>query len=141
MLPSLITCVHSYIIHCLPSDKGHVLEHFKALWIFENDFWLINSFFQGIIFRKPTLPNHSEDDRKAIYNGMISTLARLHNINWKGLELSDFGHRSNFLGRQVIWNSFTSLVALYYNILALPSETNFLVNFLLVFLSYFEWLW
>lgn len=56
---------------------------------------------QGIIFRKPTLPNHSEDDRKAIYNGMISTLARLHNINWKGLELSDFGHQSNFLGRQI----------------------------------------
>ncbi|XP_074629082.1 putative acyl-CoA dehydrogenase FadE2 [Acropora palmata] len=55
----------------------------------------------GDIFRTPSLPNKTSDERKAIYNAMITTLARLHNVDWRNLGLSDFGRQTDYLRRQV----------------------------------------
>ena len=57
--------------------------------------------FQGKIFRTPSLPNKTSDERKAIYNAMITTMARLHNVDWRNLGLSDFGRQTDYLRRQV----------------------------------------
>ena len=56
---------------------------------------------QGHIFRRPKLPSHSASERRVLYNSMISTLARLHSVDWRSLGLSDFGHQTNYLRRQV----------------------------------------
>ena len=56
---------------------------------------------QGHIFRRPKLPSLSASERRVLYNSMISTLARLHSIDWRSLGLSDFGHQTNYLRRQV----------------------------------------
>ncbi|XP_078344812.1 acyl-CoA dehydrogenase family member 11-like isoform X2 [Oculina patagonica] len=56
---------------------------------------------KGDIFRKPTLQTHLPDERRAIYNAMATTLAKLHSISWKNLGLSDFGLQTNYLRRQV----------------------------------------
>lgn len=55
----------------------------------------------GDIFRTPSLPNCSANQRKAIYDAMVTTLARLHDVDWRSLGLSDFGHHTNYLRRQV----------------------------------------
>lgn len=56
---------------------------------------------KGHIFRRPKLPSHSASKRRVLYNSMISTLARLHSVDWRSLGLSDFGHQTNYLRRQV----------------------------------------
>ncbi|KAK3714110.1 hypothetical protein QZH41_017937 [Actinostola sp. cb2023] len=57
---------------------------------------------KGRIFRTPSLPEVSPLDRHHIYHAMISTLAKLHSIDWQKLGLSNYGQHKNYLQRQVV---------------------------------------
>ena len=47
------------------------------------------------------LPDRSREDRGAIYHSMIETLARLHNVDWRGAGLGNYGKPGNYVARQV----------------------------------------
>ena len=55
----------------------------------------------GRIFTDPLLPGMSADERRAIYDAMNDALARLHNFDWAGAGLADYGKTENFVQRQV----------------------------------------
>ena len=47
------------------------------------------------------MPDSNPDERRAVYNAMIDTLAALHNVDVEQAGLSDFGKPGNYFGRQV----------------------------------------
>jgi aminoglycoside phosphotransferase (APT) family kinase protein len=47
------------------------------------------------------LPDRSPSDRRAIYNSMITVLARLHTVDWRAAGLDDYGKPGNYVARQV----------------------------------------
>jgi aminoglycoside phosphotransferase (APT) family kinase protein len=47
------------------------------------------------------LPGRSREDCSAIYHSMIETLARLHNVDWRGAGLGNYGKPGNYVARQV----------------------------------------
>jgi aminoglycoside phosphotransferase (APT) family kinase protein len=55
----------------------------------------------GRIFTEPTLPGASAAERAAIYDDMNAVLARLHQVDWQGLGLADFGRPGNYFARQI----------------------------------------
>jgi aminoglycoside phosphotransferase (APT) family kinase protein len=48
-----------------------------------------------------TLPGHSPAQRRAIYDSMITVLARLHMVDWRAAGLEDYGKPGNYVARQV----------------------------------------
>jgi aminoglycoside phosphotransferase (APT) family kinase protein len=48
-----------------------------------------------------SLPGYAPDDRRAIYDAMIDTLARLHNTGHDAIDLADYGKPGNYFERQV----------------------------------------
>ncbi|KFO32709.1 Acyl-CoA dehydrogenase family member 11 [Fukomys damarensis] len=61
---------------------------------------------QGRIFRDFTLPGVSPAERSAIYVAMIETLARLHSLNIRSLQLEGYGTGVGYCKRQVsIWTN------------------------------------
>jgi aminoglycoside phosphotransferase (APT) family kinase protein len=56
---------------------------------------------KGRIFRDPTIPEARDaDERTAIFEGMIDTLARIHQVDWDAMGLADFGKPGNYMARQ-----------------------------------------
>jgi aminoglycoside phosphotransferase (APT) family kinase protein len=55
----------------------------------------------GRVFHDCTLPGVSPADRRAMYASMARTLAALHNVDFAGLGLGDFGKPGNFFARQI----------------------------------------
>ena len=56
---------------------------------------------EGRIFWGPLLPGASRDERRAIYDAMNMTIARLHKLDYEKLGLSDFGKPGNYIARQI----------------------------------------
>lgn len=56
---------------------------------------------EGRIFRDPTLPDSSPEERGAAYHAMASTLAKLHALDLRACGLEDFGRPGNYMARQV----------------------------------------
>lgn len=56
---------------------------------------------EGRTFWDGLLPDQAPDRRRAIYESMIATLARLHNLDHEQLGLSDYGPPGNYFERQV----------------------------------------
>ncbi|MGO3929217.1 phosphotransferase family protein [Rhodopseudomonas pseudopalustris] len=61
----------------------------------------IMSMEEGRVFWDPTLPNQSEEARRAIFTAKIETLAQLHSFDPEAIGLSDFGKPGNYFARQV----------------------------------------
>jgi len=55
----------------------------------------------GRVFDEVSLPSLPAEERSAIYKSMAITLAKLHSVDYKSLELSDFGRVGGYLSRQV----------------------------------------
>ncbi|MGE0409273.1 MAG: phosphotransferase family protein [Amphiplicatus sp.] len=55
----------------------------------------------GRIFWDGSLPDMQPEERRAIYESMVSTLARLHSIRPEAVGLGDFGRSGNYFERQV----------------------------------------
>jgi aminoglycoside phosphotransferase (APT) family kinase protein len=55
----------------------------------------------GPIFWNGALPDLAPARRRAAYEAMISTLARLHSVDYAAIGLSDYGRPGNYFARQV----------------------------------------
>ncbi|MFO1136137.1 MAG: phosphotransferase family protein [Rhodoblastus sp.] len=116
---------HSYVMRRKPLGKllpsAHAVDReFKVIsalhpqgfpvarpWALCVDNDVLGSFFyimdnvEGRIFWNGTLPQSTPEERRAIYEAEISTLARLHNFNPDAIGLSDFGRPGNYFSRQI----------------------------------------
>ena len=121
----LDTPTHSYVMRRKPLGKllpsAHAVDReFKVIsalhpqgfpvakpWALCVDNDVLGSFFyimdnvEGRIFWNGTLPQSSAEERRAIYEAEISTLARLHNYDPNAIGLSDFGKPGNYFSRQI----------------------------------------
>jgi len=61
----------------------------------------VMEYVEGRIYWGPLLPDRTPQQRHAIYDVMNDTLARLHSLDWRGLNLEDFGKPGNYVARQV----------------------------------------
>jgi aminoglycoside phosphotransferase (APT) family kinase protein len=59
----------------------------------------------GRIFWDPRLPEVPTDERRACYESMCETIARLHRIDYEAAGLGNYGKPGNFVERQItIWS-------------------------------------
>jgi aminoglycoside phosphotransferase (APT) family kinase protein len=61
----------------------------------------IMSMVEGRIFWDGTLPGIAPEERRAIYESEIRTLARLHHYDPEAIGLSDYGKPGNYFARQI----------------------------------------
>ena len=55
----------------------------------------------GNIFWELLLPNADKKQRGEIYSSMNDTIAKLHNVDFKSIGLSDYGKHENYMDRQI----------------------------------------
>jgi aminoglycoside phosphotransferase (APT) family kinase protein len=61
-------------------------------------------FIDGRIFRDPALPGMAPAERAAIYHAMATTMAHLHQVDWREAGLEGFGKPTGYLERQIaLW--------------------------------------
>ncbi|WP_422362607.1 phosphotransferase [Pyruvatibacter mobilis] len=56
---------------------------------------------EGRVFRDPTLPEQTPEERAAIYDDMNRVLAELHKVDFATVGLEDFGRPGNYFERQI----------------------------------------
>jgi aminoglycoside phosphotransferase (APT) family kinase protein len=61
----------------------------------------VMSFVAGRVFWEPHMPGAPAAERRAVYDAMNATIARLHAFNPGAIGLSDFGRGENYVARQV----------------------------------------
>uniref|UniRef100_A0A6B2KYB4 Acyl-CoA dehydrogenase family member 11 n=1 Tax=Arcella intermedia TaxID=1963864 RepID=A0A6B2KYB4_9EUKA len=61
----------------------------------------VMKYLQGRILTDIALPQCSPSERTAIYQELISVLARIHNVGLAGVGLADFGPAGNYYERQI----------------------------------------
>jgi aminoglycoside phosphotransferase (APT) family kinase protein len=59
------------------------------------------SYVEGRVFWEPHMPQGSRAERAAVYDALVTTLARLHRFDPNAVRLSDFGRGENYVARQV----------------------------------------
>ncbi len=63
--------------------------------------FFVMDYLEGRIFNDPTLPDVAVDERRAMYDSMNDTLARLHRVDWRAIGLEDFGKPDGYVTRQI----------------------------------------
>jgi aminoglycoside phosphotransferase (APT) family kinase protein len=61
----------------------------------------VMEYVPGRVFRDPRLPGLAPGERAALYDQMNAILARLHQVDWQALGLTDFGRPGNYFARQI----------------------------------------
>lgn len=61
----------------------------------------VMDYLEGRIFRDATLPGLTPAERAAIYDDLNAVLARLHQVDFEGVGLGDYGRPGNYFERQV----------------------------------------
>jgi aminoglycoside phosphotransferase (APT) family kinase protein len=61
----------------------------------------IMAFLEGRVFRDVALPQCAPAERRAIYDAMGDALAKLHNVDFAAIGLSDYGRVGGYIARQV----------------------------------------
>jgi aminoglycoside phosphotransferase (APT) family kinase protein len=61
----------------------------------------VMDFLEGRIFRDARLPGLEPAERAAIYDDLNATLAKLHQVDFEAVGLSDFGRHGGYFERQV----------------------------------------
>ena len=61
----------------------------------------VMDFLEGRIFRDATLPGMAPTERSAIYDELNATLAKLHQVDYAAVGLSDYGRPGGYFERQV----------------------------------------
>jgi len=56
---------------------------------------------EGRILWDQTLPQYTPEERRPIYMAQVTTLAALHNTDYRSVGLEDFGRTGNYVARQV----------------------------------------
>lgn len=86
------------------ADTPVPVPHMYALC--EDDAVVGTSFYimehlEGRVFRDPTLPDQSPEERAAIYDDMNRVMAELHKVDVDAVGLSEFGRPGNYFDRQI----------------------------------------
>jgi len=108
LLPSAHAVDREYRILNALLDSGVAVP--RVLHFCDNDAvigtpFYVMEYLPGRILRDPLLPDMDSVERKAIYDAMNDTLARLHNLDWKAIGLEDYGKPDNYIARQVaLWS-------------------------------------
>ena len=121
----LITPSRTYVLRCKPPGtllaSAHAVDReFRILsvlhpagfpvpepYVLCTDDSIIGSMFYvmehvaGRICRDPLLPGQLPEQRRAIYQAVNTTIARLHTLDWRALGLADFGRPGNYVARQI----------------------------------------
>src|SRR5688572_566507 len=61
----------------------------------------VMDYLEGRIFRDATLPGLQPAERAAIYDDLNATLAKLHQVDFEAVGLSDYGRHGAYFERQV----------------------------------------
>jgi len=61
----------------------------------------VMEFLNGRAYRDPRLPDLPPADRTAVYRAMVTTLAHLHDVDWKAVGLADYGRTEAYIQRQL----------------------------------------
>jgi aminoglycoside phosphotransferase (APT) family kinase protein len=61
----------------------------------------VMDFMDGRIFRDARMPGLEAAERRALYDDLNATLARLHGIDFAAIGLSDYGRPGNYFERQI----------------------------------------
>lgn len=65
----------------------------------------VMSYEEGRIFWNPALPGISNDERSALYESLIETMAVLHDVDIDAVGLTDYGRPGNYFARQIgVWS-------------------------------------
>ena len=56
---------------------------------------------EGRLFTETNLPNHSPEERRAIYLDLARVMAKLHNVDPEAVGLGEFGRPGNYYERQI----------------------------------------
>jgi len=76
--------------YCLCEDESVIGQAFYVMdWV------------GGRIFRDPTLPGMQPAERRAIYDAMNETMARLHRVDFRAVGLEGYGKPGNYFERQI----------------------------------------
>lgn len=63
--------------------------------------FFVMAYVQGRIFRDPSLPGMTVEDRTAVYRETVATLAKLHDVDWAARGLGDYGKPAGYVPRQI----------------------------------------
>ncbi len=104
LLPSAHAVDREYRIMTALGAKGFPVPKTYALC--EDDgvigtAFFIMDFVEGRIFWDSTLADAPKETRRALYFGLVDTLADLHLVDVKGAGLSDYGKPGNYFERQI----------------------------------------
>jgi aminoglycoside phosphotransferase (APT) family kinase protein len=61
----------------------------------------VMDFMEGRIFRDARMPGLAPSERRALYDDLNATLARLHQVDFEALGLADYGRPGNYFERQI----------------------------------------
>jgi aminoglycoside phosphotransferase (APT) family kinase protein len=64
------------------------------------DFYVMD-WLAGRVFRDAALPDLTPEERRAVYDELNATLAKLHQVDFDAVGLSDFGRRGGYFARQI----------------------------------------
>jgi aminoglycoside phosphotransferase (APT) family kinase protein len=97
------------IIHALESTNVPVPKTYclcKDDSVIGSAFYIME-FLDGRIFEQPEMPTISPQERNMLWRAAVDTLAKLHLVNPKSVELEKYGKHNGFYDRQIA--TFTAL--------------------------------
>jgi aminoglycoside phosphotransferase (APT) family kinase protein len=63
--------------------------------------FLVMQYVPGRVIADPALPDFEPSDRRQIYQALASTLASLHQVDWRAAGLTGFGRAEGYFARQI----------------------------------------
>jgi aminoglycoside phosphotransferase (APT) family kinase protein len=82
----------------VPVAKARVLCQDPS--VIGTDFYIMD-FVEGRVFRVLALPQAAPAERRKLYEAMVDTLAKLHQVDYRTVGLTDYGRVGGYLTRQV----------------------------------------
>ena len=82
----------------VPVAKPHVLCQDPS--VLGVDFYIMD-FVEGRVFRGYELPDLAPSERRAVYDTMIDTLAKIHRVDFRTVGLEGYGRVGGYMARQV----------------------------------------
>ena len=104
LLPSAHAVDREYRVQAALYDQGFPVS--RQFGLCEDDsvigsMFYVMAFTDGASYWDGTLPGKTPEQRTAIYNAMIDTLAHLHSFDPAAIGLEDYGKPGNYCARQI----------------------------------------
>ena len=104
LLPSAHQVDREYRVMAALGSIGFPVPRMRALCEDESVIgtaFYVMDFLEGRIFRNARLPGMAPAERRAIYDNLNATLARLHQVDYAAIGLADYGRPGNYFQRQI----------------------------------------